>query len=476
MIKQDAQLRLQVVELVSADFMGELEAVCHSRLRHLPGRRSVWKARCEGVEILLKLYDPHPKQARDAGLEWRNAVELQTLGLNIPEPLFFAKTEDGFLAVAMAFIPDGVTLDEALAVAESEPEVKETMFNQLVSLHSKQHDCGCYQSDDHLGNYLWSRGQLWMLDAGSYLMSEGPLAEMNRVKNMAMLAANVPLPWRSHYDAAFEQFYDVKIRGLESAIPDAIQIRVKNYYKKTRRSCTEFEHEQSGGVDWLACRDMDPALKAKLLTNPDQFFEEADQNDLLKNGNTCTVVEVVEGGRFYILKRYNQKSLGYRLRHLLMTPRAILSWSNGHVLRLFGVPTPRPIACLLLKTGWMVRRGYLLMEKVTGVPLSNVAEDSMSQASQRLPQQFAQRWGELDALGATHGDMKASNFIVDEQDVIVLIDLDSLQFHRPDSNKLRRQLKDMKRFMQNWKALPKVTEAYREALESWPANRLGSRG
>ena len=468
MIKQGEQLRLRVLELVSADFMGDLEAVCLSRLRHLPGRRSVWKARCEGVDILLKLYDLHPKQERDAGEEWRNAVALQALGLDIPEPLFFAKTDDGLLAVAMAFIPDGVTLDEALTTVESESEVQKGMFNQLVSLHSKQHACGCYQRDDHLGNYLWSSGKLWMLDAGSCFMSEGALAEGDRVKNMAMLAANVPLPWRSHYDAAFEKSYDVKLSGLESAIPDAIQIRIKNYYKKTRRSCTEFEHEKSGGIDWLACRDMDSALKRKLLMDPEQFFEGMDQNDLLKNGNTCTVVEVVEGGRSYILKRYNQKPLGYRLMHLLMTPRAILSWSNGHVLRLFGVPTPRPVACLLLKTGWLVRRGYLLMEKITGASLSNVSEDRMSDATQLLPRQFAQRWWELDALGATHGDMKASNLIIDQQGLLVLIDLDSLQFNRSDSDQLSRQTKDMKRFMRNWKALPKVMAAYQEALASWP--------
>jgi len=336
----------------------------------------------------------------------------------------------------------------------------------LVALHFRQHDCGCYQGDDHLENYLWSDGKLWMLDAGTYHLGTGSLPEPERVKNMAMLAANVPLPLRVDYDASFNDVYELPLPDLDEAIARAIRTRAQNYYKKTQRSCTEFEHEQGGGQEWLACRDIDPALKQKLQSNPDQFFQSVDDDDLLKNGNTCTVVEIVEGGTSYILKRFNEKPLGYRLTHLLMTPRALLSWSNGHVLRLFGVPTPRPVACLILKTGLMVRRGYLLMEKVIGEPLLDVAEDRMSDASQSIPRQFAQRWRELDTLNATHGDFKANNLIVEDDGTLVLIDLDGLTFHRSLSDKQRSQAKDINRFMQNWQDSPQVVAAFTRNLIS----------
>jgi len=463
MIKQGDSLRLRVLELASADLMGDLEVVCISRLRYLPGRRSVWKARCEGRDLLLKLYDPHPKQKRDAGGEWKKSVELHELELDVADPLFFAKSDDGLLAVAMAFIPDGQTLDVALANAD--PEDQKEALRQLVGLHVRQHDGGCFQGDDHLGNYLWSEGKLWMLDAGTYHFGSGSLPKLLRVKNMAMLAANVPLPLRSLYDAAFDEGYQFPLSGIGKAISKAIDTRARNYYKKTRRACTEFEHEQGGGQDWLACRDIDPLLKQKLRSDPDQFFQSVDDDDLLKNGNTCTVVEIVEGGTAYILKRYNQKPLGYRLTHLLMTPRALLSWSNGHVLRLFGVPTPRPVACLLLKTGPMVRQGYLLMEKAIGEPLLDVAEDRMSGVSQRIPQQFAQRWQELDTLNVTHGDFKANNLIVEDDGTLVFIDLDGLTFHRSLAEKQRSQIKDLNRFMQNWQEAPQVAKAFIQALK-----------
>lgn len=464
MVTQGETLRLCVVELVSADFMGELEVECLSCLRHLPGRRSVWLARCENRNILLKLYDPHPKQKRDAGDEWRQMVVLQELGLNIPEPLFFAKSDDGLLAVAMNFILDGVTLDKVLATSQSETQ-KEAL-SQLVSLHAKLHASGCYQSDDHLGNYLWSHGKLWILDGGSFVFKSAALTDADCLKNMAMLAANIPLPMRAAYDAAFLISYDKPLDGLESAITQAIQVRARNYYKKTRRACSEFEYEEGGGVNWLACRDISPGLKEKLLKNPDQFFEGLDGDDLLKNGNTCTVVEVVEGERSYILKRYNQKSLGYRLRHLLMTSRALASWSNGHVLRLFGVSTPRPVACLLLKTGGLIRRGYLLMEKADAIPLSKVDHVRMSDPAQKIPVAFAQIWWQLGVLDATHGDMKASNLMVDKAGCLTLIDLDSLEFHHSRSRKMRGVDKDMRRFMRNWEEFPVVQNAFKTSTSS----------
>jgi hypothetical protein len=187
---------------------------------------------------------------------------------------------------------------------------------------------------------------------------------------------------------------------------------------------------------------------------------------MIKNGRTCSVVDFVENGKPYILKRYNQKSLGYRLLHLFSVPRALQSWSNGHVLRLFGVPTPRPVACLIKKSGPLFRKGYLLMEKSSGESPYWMKPEEVADPQNGIAGEFVARWRELDTLRATHGDMKSANFILDDSGVLQLIDLDSLVFHRSKTVFEREKAKDLARFLRNWENDSELLSMFQAELES----------
>lgn len=244
-----------------------------------------------------------------------------------------------------------------------------------------------------------------------------------------------------------------------------MKAELRRRYRNTRRESATVELECGRSVTWLGCRDLDPCIKEKLMTNPDQFFK---TRLLLKDGNTCTVVEVVEGKKSYVLKRYNQKTLWYRCLHMCSSSRALKNWSNGMVLHSYGVVTPQPLACLLFKSSvGLLQKAYVLMEYVDGPSLSGVGRSRLMAVSPSdIPRQFAKLWGQLDELNATHGDMKASNFILDQQGVLNLIDLDSFQFHRSASELKRSQTKDMNRFMKNWNKDPEVMAAFKTALQA----------
>ena len=285
-----------------------------------------------------------------------------------------------------------------------------------------------------------------------------------------MLLANIPLGlWgqaresisRYMEECATDLDGEVLARDLENELPKAVHVRLWKYYKKTRRSCTEFEREDSGGLTWLACRKLPQAVKEALKTDPDQFF---DTEDLLKDGNTCTVTKVVSDGRCYVLKRYNRKPLGYQLSHMFITPRALRSWTNGHVLNLFSIKTPKPKACLLVRSGGLLNRAYLLMENVEGETLDTVDTKRILSPESLISEAFANRWAELESVGATHGDMKASNLMVTPEGDLTLIDLDGLRFDKTDKEHQRRRKKDMKRFMKNWEGRPELIKAFEEAL------------
>ena len=244
-----------------------------------------------------------------------------------------------------------------------------------------------------------------------------------------------------------------------------MKAELKRRYRNTRRESSTVELERYGAVTWRGLRDLDPCVKDQLIADPDQFFK---TRPLLKDGNTCTVVEVVEGGRSYILKRYNQKSFWYRCLHVLSTSRALKNWSNGMVLHSYGVVTPQPLACLLFKSSYgLLQKAYVLMECVDGQSLSGVDRSRLMAGSPSdIPRQFAQLWRQLDELNATHGDMKASNFMLDHQGQLNLIDLDSFQFHSSASELKRSQTKDLNRFMKNWSKDPEVMAAFKSALEA----------
>ena len=447
-----------VAEFTAGSEVGLTLGTC---LRDLPRRRSVWHAKLDGTgrEILLKIYQKHPKQERDLVREWGNSKKLISAGLPLPQPLFRAEYR-GDCAVVFDFISGGKTLSHPQLLGDDNTRAK--LLKQVAEIHAAAHSHGCYQSDNHLGNYLWGGDRLWLLDAGSYVFAGDSLMEGLRAGNLAMFEASLPLAYAKCFRVALEAHYPQPVCVMKVAGKKALLHRRDAYFKKTLRSCTEFEHLREHGKDWLACRDIDQGLKNEMLNDPDQFFK---KQDWLKKGNTCSVVEVEYGGRHYILKRYNRKSLLYRWLHLWSGPRARASWSNGHVLRLFGVATPRPVACMLVKPRLLLNKAYLLMEKVSGMPLGQVAKQQMSELIPRASAGFASRWRELDMLQATHGDMKASNFILDDEGELHLIDLDGLTFHNSRHAQQKGMHKDFRRFMRNWEAHPEIGKVFKASIE-----------
>lgn len=417
MAKPSDTIRLSVTQSFSAEY-GEgldLELVCQSRLRHLPGRRTVWKCSLSGQEFLLKLYYPHRKQQRDFAREWGSADRLIKAGLETPKLLFNGKTDDGLLVVGYEFLSDAKTVYEVIEGGDD--DVKQSCFNGLLEMHARQHAAGCYQSDNHLNNYMVKDGKLSMVDAAAFVFGEAPLPIPERAKNLAHLKANISLPQRRYYETVFPGYaklcqQDVDLDELrvqiENFLPAAVKARFEEYYKKTyeRRLSADFERVAEDDKFWLACQGIDSTLKQKLLDDPNQFFSD-----------DCEVVEVNEGGKTFLLKRFYPKSLKERLFPLARFQPALRGWSNGHTLRSFDVPTPRPEACLLLKKSRLLQASYLLIEKVSGQPMGDAKSS-----------QYEQRCWEIDALGGSSSETGPENFIANDHGSLVIVDLERLQF------------------------------------------------
>lgn len=213
----------------------------------------------------------------------------------------------------------------------------------------------------------------------------------------------------------------------------------------------------------------------RLWNEPDQVMASA---NMLKDGDRCTVVRVsgdssaalnakVADPNTCTLKRYNLKTRLHTAVHLPLRSRARWSWLNGRRLIAAGIPTPMPLACIEERRhGFLHLRSYLLTEFVPGRALLDLVQAGEARGPMLadLARQFTRIWQTLGQLRAGHGDMKATNFIVDPQEKLWLIDLDGLRIHRSGLLLRRERRNDLVRFMRNWHDRPEVAAVFRARI------------
>ena len=187
-----------------------------------------------------------------------------------------------------------------------------------------------------------------------------------------------------------------------------------------------------------------------------------DQSEMVKDGDRTTVVRVSHEGRSWILKRYNLKGPIHSLLHACMQTRAERCWRFGRKLTTAGINTPMPVAIVEERIGRMRFRSYLLTEFVEGTLLSELANESNVA---KLSEEYAELWNRLEQQRIRHGDTKATNVIVAEDQSLWLIDLDAMTSFQVDWLFQHYQKRDWNRFMKNWRDSPKVAAAFEHAVE-----------
>ena len=437
------------LERFSLQLSGLEPLVCEQVLRHLPGKRIVFKARWNGSDVLVKLFFNEQDYAREKhGLEL-----LEKYGIPGPARRWVfvgagADQSDDAYLIATDFFADAESLG-----FRCQAEVDEVSVSQVLAVIGSMHRAGLVQEDIHLDNFLFSNGQVYIIDGGSVKGYEKPKHDI-WAKNLALFFAQFPPQFDEKIPQIFVAYGDPNFwskKSLKSFLNEVIKKRlwrIRKYQKKSLRSCTEFVADQNWGRFLVLRRDRDNSALRKLLDQPDASFG---QGRLIKSGLTATVYEVAgSGGANWVLKRYNIKSWSHGLSRSWRPTRGWTSWRNAHALAIAGVPTPKPVALRESRSGPLRREAYLITEKVEG--------DVFDQWLLKRPGHDIPSW--LDAailntfrglLGAriSHGDMKSTNFIVTKTQ-LVLVDLDVMCVHSSERAFYRAFRKDMKRFMANW--------------------------
>jgi len=436
-------LCLDPVDDLAAQTVTELTFTHLARV--LPGRRVSGLAQHQGQTVFAKLF--YGKRARRYWQrELAGAKRIAAAGIKTPQVLDKGATADGagFVVFYEALVEPHNLRDD---------DMEDTLA--AVQILARLHDANLVQSDVHIFNFLRTSGDYYAIDADgirpAYLLRQHFL-------NLAMLMAQRP----PLMDRDIEEVWAVysASRGAYVSRMGSVQMlrkltlqqrkhRVRRYLKKTQRDCTEFVQHRSFDHNFL-CERGHWHLLQRFMLFPEVMVGEGTP---LKLGNSSTVVRIHVDDQSYIVKRYNLKSLSHRLRRWFKR-RARDAWCNGHMLAFLGIHTAKPVALLEQKWGWFRGVCYLVMpdcgERNLGQELASLPEDwhKYVDGTVSLLQSLA-------AAGLQHGDLKATNFVL-AQNRVVLIDYDAVREGPPQ--------KDLARFMANWSSNPRLQEQWRGAL------------
>ena len=226
---------------------------------------------------------------------------------------------------------------------------------------------------------------------------------------------------------------------------------------------------------WSQTLRFDPVLPEPFVEefsrHPDALFDDA---EILKTDQRTTVAKIdVASVGPVVVKRYNLKGRLHTAAHSVLRTRARRSWKFGQRLIKGGVPTPRPLACLEQSLGPLRFKACLLTEYVSGVRLLELLERSSPHTVdlENVARQFADIWHGLGRLRLRHGDANASNFILGDDGILRVIDLDAMTAWPTQWTAEIARQRDWNRFLRNWSDQPAIAEAFERAVAEMPTRR-----
>jgi tRNA A-37 threonylcarbamoyl transferase component Bud32 len=221
-------------------------------------------------------------------------------------------------------------------------------------------------------------------------------------------------------------------------------------------------------TNWSQTLRCDPVLPDSFVdrfsSDPDALLADA---RILKSDLRTTVARInVDGFGPVVVKRYNLKGRLHTAAHSLLQTRARRSWRFGQRLLAGGVPTPRPLACLEQSLGPLRFRAFLLTEFVPGVRMLELLKPESQHCVnlENLAGQFADIWHGLGRLRLRHGDANASNFILGDDHVLRIIDLDAMTAWPTRWTAEMARQRDWARFMRNWTDQPEIAAVFERAV------------
>ena len=210
----------------------------------------------------------------------------------------------------------------------------------------------------------------------------------------------------------------------------------------------------------------DPSFSSDLLNqlmiDPDRIIDT--EAHIIKHDRTTTVARIERSDFCWIIKRYNTKNLWHALRRMFRHSRALNCWEMSKRFNQTGISIPRPVAYIEKRFGPLRGKSYFINEYIEAENLfTYITTHSDPATTKTAEQKVVELFEVLRSTGINHGDMKATNLLVCNENLLVL-DLDAARLAKSGALFEQGYKKDRFRFLKNWQNYPDLYKRFDAAL------------
>lgn len=447
---------------------------CEEVVRIIPGKRLVLFGIWNEQHVVAKLFFEPRNAKRHFERELEGVEILMASGVPTPKLLFSGSALKNHVQVLIfERIMDAQNLED-IWQDKTSPQELELLMEAVILELATQHVLGIVQHDLHFKNLLIKNNQIYTLDGGSIeCIIHEPLSKPDSLDHLGLFFTQLGVGTEELQGHLFEIY--AKSRGwlvkkadiklLKNAIKKWTAQRWKNYERKIVRNCTAFKRVSKATALIMYAQEYTSPDFLNVLANPEAVFSDP-KTEVLKSGRTTTVVKYMVDGKTLVIKRYNIKDAWHWARRSLRQTRAARSWRLANLLRLFGVPTAKPVAFIEKRFLGLRNKSYFIMEYVPGADIgeyfSSYREDDAH--FEKIASRVAILLKNLAKLRMSHGDLKTTNILI-ENDRPLLIDLDGMSEHKRKGEVKRAYQAEIKRFMKNWTSYPSLQALFGRLLQ-----------
>ena len=434
-------------------------------LRHLPKKRLTCVANHNGKRVLLKLfYAGLKRHARHAYCDRRGILKLLQAGIATPALLHAdISCSQNYSMLTYEYLPQAQTL-QSIWEQETNKNQREDYLLHLIELVTKMHQAGIFQADMHFDNVLISQNNWFVIDGSAICGTPGKrLSARKCISNMALLLSHVQRKEAVLINIAIRHYLSLTHHSLEQVLYNRLA-HVRNqheraYVKKLFRSCTDHVFEKT-----FYSRKGYVRNNAGRAANALMDMPKLETADYLKQGNSSTVYKQQVKGEPFVVKRYNIKSMRHALKRAFQKTRAANTWYYSYYLKLIGLSTPTPILFYEKRLGFIRNEAMVVYPYCAGETLDVVFSKCQNDPDkwQPLARQVIEVFNQLKDVQLCHGDLKATNILINE-DKVILLDLDAMRHYRSYTRWQANWRKDCFRFLENFTEQAKIRQ-YCESL------------
>ena len=456
---QPFQLKLQSGAMLRAE----------NAVRILPGRRMVVFGVWQDKPIVAKLFFDETKARQHSTQDAAGVVKM--LENKIPTPALYEQTvsEDGRIDCLIFERIIGANGLQDIWQAEKEYIDTFYLLKSVIIELATQHVLGMLQHDLHLQNFLITDKTIYTLDGAQIEVFPDRLNKKTSMMNLALFLSQLGIGMEEYQEKLFRHYAIARgwalkeedVTEMKALIKQWHDQRWQRYAKKIMRDCTEFSCTQNAYEFVMLNRAYAGPEMTAFLKNPEAIFQ-LHTITMLKNGRSSTVIRVPLDGMDMVIKRYNLKNLWHRIRRCLRSTRAANCWRLAQKLQLFYINTAKPIA--FVENRFMGLRGtsYFVSAFVPGKNAHDYFQQHPTDIT--MIKKISRLLKNLAKCDITHGDLKASNILIDEHNQPLLIDLDGAREHVSLASLNSAWRREIQRFYANFKEMPEVEKGFRNEL------------